>query len=171
MGFQLKTACLLLALVVLLPFSALAQDDAAAFRSTELPLPRFASLRSDEIYVRTGPGQRYPVEWVYKKGGLPVEIILEFDIWRKIKDYDGQVGWVHHTMLSGKRTAFIKKGERAELHKKPLKDSQTLAFLDPNVIVAVSECAQGWCAINASGYKGWVTQNALWGVYESEEFD
>lgn len=172
MRVQLKKAGLILLCALVLPFSAQAQDDNAAFRTTDLPLPRFVSLRSDEVYVRTGPGQKYPVEWVYRKSGIPVEIILEFDVWRKIRDQDGQTGWVHHTLLSGKRTAFIKKGDqRVELRKKPVKDGRVLAHLEPEVLVGVDECAQDWCAINASGYKGWVPQKSLWGVYESEEFD
>ena len=81
------------------------QKESKAFRSTEYPLPRFVSLRSDEVYVRTGPGQKYPVQWIFRKKDVPVEIILEYDVWRKVKDYDGHEGWVHKTLLSGKRTS------------------------------------------------------------------
>ncbi|MGB0720715.1 MAG: SH3 domain-containing protein, partial [Bdellovibrionales bacterium] len=99
---------LFLLFVVLFPCIAFAQDAVDPFRSTAYPLPRFAALASNEIYVRAGPGKQYPVQWVFKKAGLPVEIVLEFDHWRKIKDYEGASGWVHKSLLSGRRTAIVK---------------------------------------------------------------
>lgn len=150
---------------------SMAQEESSAFRVTAFPLPRFVSIGSDEVFVRSGPGQRYPVEWVYKKKAVPVEIILEYDVWRKIRDFDGQVGWVNHSLLSGKRTAFISTAAQISLHKKPTPNALVLALLDPKVLVEVEECSAGWCSVDASGYRGWVEQKNLWGVYESEEFN
>lgn len=148
-----------------------AEEPSAAFRATDLPLPRFVSLRSNEIYVRSGPGQKYPVQWIFKKSGLPVEIVLEYDIWRKIKDYDGHEGWVHKSLLSGKRTGFIHSDKAVSIHKKPNEKSKMLAFLEPEVLVEIDECSHNWCKVNAAGYKGWMPQKMIWGVYESEDFD
>lgn len=171
MRFQLKF--IVLALLLFCPFSGgvQAQEHTSAFRTTAFPLPRFVSLGSEEIYVRAGPGQRYPVEWVYTKKGVPVEIILEYDVWRKVRDFDGQVGWVHHTLLSGNRSAFVNTAAEISLSKKPIVNASVLAILEPKVLVDIEECAGGWCYVNASGYKGWLEQKNLWGVYESEEFD
>src|SRR5262245_5050819 len=72
-------------------------------KGSGLPIPRFASLRSDEVNVRSGPGTRYPVEWVFKRKSMPVEIVAEYDIWRKIRDWQGASGWVHQSLLTGKR--------------------------------------------------------------------
>ncbi len=141
-----------------------------AFRSTEYPLPRFVSLGADEVFVRTGPGQKYPVEWAYKRKGLPVEIILEYDIWRKIRDFDGQVGWVHHTLLNGRRTAFVTV-KTLPLRKNNDENSTVMAYIAEKAVVDVVKCDGQWCLVNASGYKGWVPQKLLWGVYESEVFD
>ncbi|MCC6597325.1 MAG: SH3 domain-containing protein [Alphaproteobacteria bacterium] len=154
-------------------YSARAENAAgsSAFRSTQFPLPRFVSVASDEVFVRTGPGQRYPVEWVYRKKGVPVEIILEYDVWRKIKDFNGQVGWVHHTLLSGRRAAFILGNETMPLYKKPVQDEHIQAYAEARTLVSVEQCNGQWCFVNASGYKGWIVQNKLWGVYESEVFD
>lgn len=142
-----------------------------AFRSTPYPLPRFVSVASDQVFVRTGPGQRYPVEWEYKRKGLPVEIILEYDAWRKIRDFDGQVGWVHYTLLSGRRAAFALGESSLPLRKKPQEDSSVQAYIEPKALLEIRECDGSWCHANASGYKGWIAQKNLWGVYESEVFD
>ncbi len=75
--------------------------------STGLPLPRFAALRADSVYLRRGPGSRYPIEWVYKRRDLPVKIEREFDVWRLIEDPDGTRGWVHQATLVGTRSFVI----------------------------------------------------------------
>src|ERR1700757_4096765 len=87
-------------------------------KGSGLPLPRFASLRSDEVNVRTGPGTRYPVDWVFKRKGMPVEIVAEFENWRKNRDLQGASGWVHQSLLTGKRS-FLIASKAASLHKTP----------------------------------------------------
>ena len=100
---------LILALLCVFPGVSGAETEKDAFRSTPYPLPRYVSLASDQVYVRAGPGSRYPIQWEFRKKGLPVEIVLEFDTWRKIKDYEGQEGWVHQSLLSGRRTGLIRR--------------------------------------------------------------
>src|SRR3954451_11853501 len=98
-----------------------------------LPLPRFASLRSDEVNVRTGPGSRYPVDWVFKRKGMPVEIVAEYENWRKIRDWQGASGWVHQSLLTGKRS-FIVASKPVRLHKTPAPAAEVVAKLDPEVM-------------------------------------
>ncbi|GAB6855800.1 SH3 domain-containing protein [Asaia astilbis] len=83
--------------------------------NTGLPLPRFAAMRADKVFLRKGPGQRYPIEWVYHRRGLPVEVEREFDVWRLIEDADGMKGWVHQATLVGQRT-FVIPGQPPEGH-------------------------------------------------------
>lgn len=153
------------------PFLSHAETDKAAFRSTNYPLPRYVSLRSDEVYVRSGPGRKFPVQWIFKKKDLPVEITLEYDVWRKIKDFDGHEGWVHKSLLSGKRTGLVQSEENVTIYKKSNESSSIQAYLEPEVLVEIDQCDTQWCKINAAGYKGWVQQTLIWGVYEHEEFD
>lgn len=141
-----------------------------AFRSTDYPLPRFASMAAGEAFVRAGPGRKFPVKWVLKKKQMPVEIVLEYDAWRKIKDVDGDEGWVHQSLLSGRRTGVVKSDTVVPLYRKPKVDSQVLVNLEPFVVIALEECKQSWCKVNASGYKGWVYKPNIWGVYADEVF-
>ncbi len=148
------------------------QAPSTAFRSTAFPLPRFVSLSSDEVFVRSGPGSRYPVKWVYHRKGLPVEVILEYEIWRKIKDFEGETGWVHQSLISGKRTAMIKDGgQKVALLQKPKESGHKTAFLEPRVIVNIDKCAEKYCQVSASGYKGWVDRSKIWGIYDKEIID
>ncbi len=139
-----------------------------AFRSTDYPLPRFVSLASDKVYVRAGPGSRFPIKWEFQKKGLPVEVILEFDTWRKIRDFDAQEGWVHQSLLSGRRAAIIKSQEMVAVRRKPNETGRLVAKMEPGVVAEIDKCQESWCRLEASGYKGWVQRGFVWGVYEGE---
>lgn len=148
-----------------------------AYRTSGYPVPRFVSIGSNEANVRTGPGSQYPVKWVITKKSLPVEVILEFDNWRKIKDFEGHEGWVFHTLLSGKRTAIISNDSEIFALKKPEGDpskptaKEVAIRLEPNVLVHIDKCRDAWCKIDTQGYTGWITRKYLWGVYETEKID
>ncbi len=86
--------------------SAVAQNKQVA-RTTEGEITRFASLRADDVNVRAGPGVRYPVKWKFVQRNMPVQVIAEYDTWRKIRDWEGAEGWVHRAMLSSKRSLIM----------------------------------------------------------------
>lgn len=146
-----------------------------AYRSTTYKLPRFVSLAKDKVYVRSGPGQRYPIRWVYMRKGYPVEIIREFENWRKIRDIDGQDGWVYHRMLSGRRSAIIQADKPVPAYQKSNigDDKKPLIniMLEPFVIVLLEECIKAACYVSVEGYHGWVERKYIWGIYEAEIFD
>ncbi|HZF33607.1 MAG TPA: SH3 domain-containing protein [Candidatus Angelobacter sp.] len=135
---------------------------------TKLPIPRFVSLRSNEVNLRTGPGTNYPVDWVFVRRGLPVEVVAEFDVWRKIRDWQGTIGWVHQSMLDGKRTARV-TGEERELRSDPAESASIVARLAPGAIGRLLECEGAWCKIDAEGYRGWLRRDEFWGTYPNEK--
>lgn len=137
---------------------------------TGLPVPRFVSLRSDEINLRAGPGTRFPVEWTYRRAGLPVEIVREFDTWRRIRDVDGVEGWVQQARLAGRRT-FLVRGEERTLRASPDPRAEPVARLEPGVIGTIRRCeaASDWCEVSVPGARGFLRREAMWGVYPGEE--
>ena len=130
---------------------------------TGLPLPRFVSLRAAKVNLRTGPGIRYPIDWVYQRRGLPVEVIGEFDTWRRIRDHEGTVGWVHQSMLRGTRTVLLRDRLRV-LRQDPEDGAPAVARLEPGVIGELDRCAGAWCRIEVQGLKGWIRQGEVYGV-------
>ncbi|HEU4839271.1 MAG TPA: SH3 domain-containing protein [Micavibrio sp.] len=139
--------------------------------SSGLPIPRFVSLAADKVFVRTGPALRYPIKWVYQRQNLPVEIIQEFDTWRKIRDMDGDDGWVHQSLLSGDRYAIVKGEINLAVRKEPGANSRISAFYEPDVVASLSGCEGEWCRVRSEGYEGWAERKFLWGIYDSEDFD
>jgi len=142
-------------------------------RGTGLPLPRFVSLKSDDVNVRNGPGQDYDVAFTFVRRGLPVEIVQEFDNWRKIRDSEGDEGWVFHSLLSGERTALIAPWEpegQFAAHSSAEVEATVVAYLQPRVVANVEQCSGTWCRIRVEDYAGWIEQERLWGVYPNEKF-
>ena len=139
-----------------------------AAHAQDLPLPRFASLKADEVNMRAGPGQSYPVEWVFTRKGLPVEIVAEYDQWRKIQDIDGTIGWVHRVMLSGQRMVLIGGVDVVIGYDDPGELSQPVFQAEPGVQGRLLRCEDDWCRIDVAGSKGWLPMENLWGVYPSD---
>jgi SH3-like domain-containing protein len=138
--------------------------------TSHLPIPRFASLRSDEVNMRTGPGMRYPIEWVYTRRGLPVEITAEYDIWRRVRDPEGTEGWVSKTELTGKRSAAI-TGSGHDLRDARNDGSAVIAHLEAGAIGQVLSCGKEWCEVKFEGVKGFLRKPCFWGAYVDETFD
>jgi SH3-like domain-containing protein len=141
---------------------------------TGLPLPRFVSLKSDDVNVRRGPGQEYDIAFTFVRAGLPVEITQEFDNWRKIRDSEGSEGWVFHSLLSGKRTVLVAPWDKSgpfPAYASADAKAAVVAYLEPKVIADVVECTGSWCEISVKGYEGWIEQDRLWGVYPDEKFE
>ena len=141
---------------------------------TGLPLPRYASLKTDRVNLREGPSKDHQTKWVFERAGLPVEITAEFAIWRRVRDSEGTEGWVLHTLLSGRRTALVgvgKKDEAFNVTGAPGATGDVVARLQAGVIANIRRCDGNWCQIYGDGYKGYIVQNDLWGVYPGEKVE
>ncbi|TNE37999.1 MAG: hypothetical protein EP348_05370 [Alphaproteobacteria bacterium] len=135
---------------------------------TGLPLPRFVSLSSDEVNVRAGPGTRYPISWVFRRQGWPVEIIAEYEHWRQIRDIDGATGWIHKKLLSSRRTLII-TGDARAVYDDPDEGSEVVMLAEPGVVGKLKECDGRWCEIEIAGLTGWLMASQFYGVYENEK--
>ncbi len=152
------------------PLAALDKSPAPTIGAvTQQPLPRWASFRSDEVNLRAGPGTRYPIDWVYRRAGLPVQIEREYDTWRLVTDYDGVKGWVHAATLQGRR-GFAVKGKDRTLRKAAADDAAAVAILRPGVVGRLRACdaAASWCEVQTGDYKGFLKRDDLWGIFAGE---
>lgn len=153
-----------------------AQDAPRKETPSGLPLPRFVSLKADKVHVRQGPGTDHKIAWVFQQAGLPVEVIQEFETWRRVRDSEGATGWVFHAMLSGRRTVVIlpwevkKEGNavQAELRAGSASTSPAVAIVEAGVIANVRSCDGSWCEVSVGALSGHIEQKKVWGVYEKE---
>jgi SH3-like domain-containing protein len=136
-----------------------------------LPIPRFVSLKAEKVNVRKGPSSDHPVAWVFQSKGLPVEIIAEFETYRRIRDSDGAEGWILQNMLAGKRTVSVapwRKDQMTKLQDSALPTAPVIANLSPGALGEIKNCDGNWCEITTGGFKGYVEQSMLWGAYPGE---
>lgn len=134
------------------------------------PLPRFVSLSASKANLRTGPGRQYPVAWVYQRRGLPLEIIDEFGAWRKVRDHDGETGWMLVSLLYGNRSVMI-RGKTRNLYDEPDLAAPVRLTADPGVIGEIEACAGLWCEVIIDGTSAFIERRHVWGVYAAEELN
>ena len=154
-------AAMLLAFGVAIPARAVEPE-------AELKVPRFVSLHSDKVNLRTGPGRQYPIEWVLVKKDMPVEVIQQFEHWRRVREWDGTVGWVQEHMVDGRRYVIVAKGGVRPMFEGPDPTTAEVARAEPGVLARLLECSGAMCRVEAHQISGWMRRSDLWGVYPDE---
>jgi len=134
---------------------------------TNLPLPRFVSLKAAEANVRRGPSLTHRIDWVFQRRNMPLQVVAEYGHWRRVIDQEGQGGWVHYTMLTGSRTVLVTEDNTA-LRARPQPNALENAILEPGVIARLGQCDLEWCRLTTGGFKGWAPKTTLWGVGATE---
>ena len=159
----------------LLAFSGLALAQAPDGRAlgpvTKQPIPRFVSLKPSDTPMREGPSKDHRIKWIFKREGLPVEVIAEHEQWRRVRDSESTDGWVYFGRLSNRRTVIVLPGKdkpERDLYARENEQDGIVAKLQPGVIASVESCTQGWCKVNVDTFQGFLKKEALWGVYADE---
>lgn len=164
-SFTLKSALVALVMVSM-QFSAplLAAEVGPV---TNLPLPRFVSMKASKGNVRRGPSLTHRIDWVFKRRDMPLRITAEHGHWRRVEDRDGMGGWVHYSLLSGTRTVLIEQDMLA-LHVRPDPAAPITAALELGVVARLGDCDDEWCELRSGGYRGWAPKSRVWGVAPDE---
>ncbi len=134
---------------------------------TNLPIPRFVSLKASEGNARRGPSLSHRIDWVFRHRDMPLKVTAEFGHWRRVEDREGAGGWVHYSLISGVRTAVINT-DSADLLARDSDGAPVVARAMSGVIARLERCGPDWCRIAAGGQRGWVRKSALWGVGADE---
>jgi SH3-like domain-containing protein len=148
---------------------ALCGPATAAERQTPsgYPVPRYVSLKFDEVYARAGPGEDHRLLWVYHVKGLPVQVVAENSEWRRICDPQGGMAWVHKRLTDGRRTVLRTQPGALPLRKKPKPGGEVIAYLNSRAMAALVRCDDGWCKIRVDRVTGWAPASGLWGTSDA----
>ncbi|MBL8669468.1 MAG: hypothetical protein JNK11_02345 [Alphaproteobacteria bacterium] len=130
--------------------------------------PRFVSLRSRLVHLRTGPGTQYPIDWVYLRRGLPMEVVQQFEEWRRVRDWQGTEGWTHHTNLTNERTVIVVGGGERLVRERSSERANVVARAEPGVIFRLSKCDAQWCQVEKDEHRGWIKRGEVWGIPPEE---
>ena len=149
---------------------SIAQEAKLTVRGSGLPVPRFVTLKFNEVNMRAGPGREYPVLWSYRKTGLPFLVEAEFNMWRKVVDHEGTTGWMRSSVLSLRRMALVTDGS-AKIYAADNDQSKVVAIAERNALLELQSCPAAMCKVAKDGVRGWINREALWGVLETEVLD
>lgn len=166
-GFQIMCVALCTVLWLAGATSSQAQADESKGAVTNLPIPRYVSMKAAEGNVRRGPSLSHQIDWVLTRRDMPLQITAEHGHWRRVQDRDGVGGWVHYSLLSGNRTVIVEK-DMLTLHSRPDPTTPITAALEQGVVARLGDCTLDWCRLSTGGYKGWARKEALWGVKPGE---
>ncbi|MEM6728755.1 MAG: SH3 domain-containing protein [Pseudomonadota bacterium] len=154
-------ACLIAAPV------AAAANEPARGSVTKFPIPRFVSMKAVEANVRRGPSLSHRIDWIYTRRDMPLQVTAEHGHWRRVRDRDGQGGWIHYSLISGTRTVIVEE-DMLGLFPRPEAQGQVVARLEMGVVARLGKCTEKWCRVSAGGYRGWAPKTSLWGVEADE---
>jgi SH3-like domain-containing protein len=158
---------LIACLVLFSPVHAAQEDGGGKGPVTNLPLPRYVSMKAAEGNARRGPSLTHRIDWVFKRRDMPLRITAEHGHWRRVEDRDGQGGWIHYSLISGVRTVIVEE-DMLKIHSRPDQASPVNAALEAGVVARLGKCGPDWCQVRSGGYRGWAPKSKLWGVSPDE---
>ena len=144
---------------------------AAAERVTPsgMAVPRYVSTKFDKVNARSGPGDDYKLQFVYRVRGLPLQIVAETSEWRRVCDPTGAMAWVHKRTVDGRRSTMNMRERPVALLKRPKDGWKAAAYLNPRALATLDRCDKGWCRVKADGASGWVRAGELWGTSAAQQ--
>ena len=137
---------------------------------TGLEIPRFISLKSDNTNIRIGPSKNYPIVIKFIQKNYPLKVIDEYDEWRKVKDFKNNTGWVHKSLISGKRSGLILSNNNQAIKALNTINGKVIGLIGEGNIVSINKCDIDWCFVSFMSYKGWVNKKNIWGVKQNETY-
>ena len=138
---------------------------------TGLDIPRFVSLKSDDANIRVGPSVNYPIKLKYVFQNLPLEIIDEFDVWRKSRDHEGNIGWVHKSLIKGDRFILVNYNTNKDVKLYNIPNGKIIGIIKKNNILDLNLCILNWCKVSQNKFSGWLLKKNIWGVYDTEIYN
>ena len=166
----LRALAVVAALLITQAGPAAAQENRDSIRGTNLEIPRFVTLKASRANLRAGPGKDYPIKWQYRRVGLPLKVVGEFEIWRKVEDHEGETGWMSVNMLTIRRMALV-NDTTVPIHSDDTENSPVLAVAERGVILELKSCGEDWCRLAGDGVQGWARRGSLWGLLDGEDLD
>lgn len=172
MTVKMNAKALAVLIILSMTFTRVVHAQQTIGAVTNLPLPRYVSMKTAEAFARRGPGKSHRIDWTFVRRNIPLKVVAEHGHWRRVEDNEGKGGWIHYALLSRTRTVLITASE-VEMFTKPAGRSRLEAKLQAGVVGKLIDCKPDLCEIETSDadgkiYQGWVSKSALWGLTGSD---
>ena len=137
-------------------------------KETGLEIPRYVSLKSNDANIRVGPSKNYPIEIKFIKKNYPLKVLEEYEDWRKVEDFKKNIGWIHKSLISGKRTGIVLSNDNKTIKLLNTLNGNVIGEIGKGNIVFLEKCKIDWCLVSSKNYKGWIDKKYIWGVKQNE---
>ena len=134
-----------------------------------LPVPRYVALKFDKVNARRGPGDDYPLLWVYRAKNLPLQIVAETEEWRRVCDPDGSLAWVHRRTVDSRRTVMNTRRQPVAMRRAPREEAPLAAELVGRALAELKDCKGDWCKVSVGRTSGWVKAAEVWGTSDAPQ--
>lgn len=125
-------------------------------------LAEMTSIKGEKVNMRAKPASTATILWQLGEG-FPLKVLKKRRNWLKVKDFEGDVGWVFRKLTS-KRPHLIVKKKMVNIRNKPASRSRIIGKAKYGVVFATLKQYRGWAKVkHQSGLIGWIRRDLLWG--------
>ena len=111
--------------------------------------------------IRSGPGTRHNVLWKVEKF-FPLLVIDKSGEWYQFKDFEGDRGWVHRSLVD-KTPTVVTKNDKCNIRSGPGTNHNILFTVEKGIPFKVLKRKGSWIHIEHSdGDKGWIHKALVW---------
>lgn len=133
-----------------------------ALFSTAALAQNMVSVKGSMLNMREGPGTHTAVLWELKRG-YPLQITGRKGSWVRVRDFEGDTGWVARS-LTGNTPHHIVKSKVANLRSGPGTQHRILGKVEYGELLRTREKRADWVRVERSeGMSGWIAKRLLWG--------
>jgi SH3-like domain-containing protein len=123
---------------------------------------KMVAVDRDRINVRSGPGLNYSILWHVDRG-YPLQVIDSQKDWYRVRDFEGDVGWVYKPLTAGTAHVVVKKPE-INVRSGPGTNYRIVAKAREGVVFRTLARQKGWVKVrHQNGTTGWVARHLVWG--------
>lgn len=124
----------------------------------------FRSIGASPVIMYDAPSAKGGKVYVAPRG-MPVELILTYGTWSKVRDMGGDLSWVESKDLVTRRTLVVRVAN-AKIYASADEASALVFSADKHVLLEMAEpVLAGWMKVkHRDGQSGFVKISEVWGV-------
>lgn len=119
---------------------------------------------ANKANIRSGPGSSYEVVWqVYKYMPFLKVGVSNSGNWYAVKDVDGDVNWIHKSLVTSKYRCAVVKKEEVNIRRGPGTNYSRLGLAKKYYTFMVTERRGQWIGVkDDEGNHAWIHRDYLW---------
>lgn len=121
------------------------------------------SIGTPQANMRDGPGTRHEILYELARY-YPLKVLARQGNWLKVRDFEGDVGWVHRKLTRTSPTLIVKQ-DRANVRSGPSTRYRIVTRLGYGEVMQQLGRQGRWVKVRLPQHSrtGWIARSLLWG--------